>query len=95
MSTNFYHNNPPPTSGRSVVLLYVLDALEQRAKAGYEKYGTPLMTFNGRDALQDAFEEALDLCMYLAQALLEKNENQEREASEDDVMRLLIPRKRR
>jgi hypothetical protein len=30
---------------------------------------------NGRDALLDAYEEALDLACYLKQAILERDEN--------------------
>ena len=29
--------------------------------------------FNGRDALVDAFQEALDLCVYLRQAIYERD----------------------
>lgn len=34
-------------------------------KVGTERYGSALQTFNGRDALQDAAEEARDLYVYL------------------------------
>ena len=34
---------------------------------------TSLQAFNGRDALRDAYEEALDLCQYLRQALYERD----------------------
>lgn len=43
----------------------------RRVQAGFDKYGTFLQTMNGRDALQDAWEEACDLVMYLHQAKLE------------------------
>ena len=39
---------------------------------GLERYGTKLQTFNGRDALWDAYQEALDLVMYLRQAIMER-----------------------
>ena len=45
-----------------------------RARVGQKKYGTRLMTHNGRDALMDAYQEALDLVMYLKQALMEREE---------------------
>ena len=48
--------------------------LATRAREGSRKYGEYLTTHNGRDALQDAYEEALDLCMYLKQALLERDD---------------------
>ena len=39
--------------------------IEVRAEIGEKTYGERLRAFNGRDALWDAYEEALDLCMYL------------------------------
>ncbi len=48
--------------------------IEQRAKIGERKYGERLRPYNGRSALLDAYEEALDLAMYLKQALVEQEE---------------------
>ncbi len=62
----------PPTPGKLTVYEYVLADIAARAEAGKEKYGTYLQTCNGRDALMDAYQEALDLCMYLRQAILER-----------------------
>src|SRR5438105_3055834 len=50
--------------------------LEERSAVGTHKYGRPLSTFNGRQALQDAYEEALDLTQYLKQALMEQEARQ-------------------
>lgn len=47
--------------------------LEARLALGVRTYGTPLRPFNGRDALLDAYEEALDLGCYLRQALYERD----------------------
>ncbi len=47
--------------------------LRYRKQEGIKKYGTPLQAGNGRDALQDAYEEALDLCQYLKQAIIERD----------------------
>lgn len=44
-----------------------------RDHAGSERYGTRLQPFNGRDALIDAYQESLDLCVYLRQALYERD----------------------
>jgi hypothetical protein len=63
---------PPPQGTGSIVLPRVLADLEARAVAGERKYGTRLRTYNGRDALIDAYQEALDLVMYLAQAIIER-----------------------
>jgi hypothetical protein len=40
------------------------------------KYGTPLQTNNGRDALMDAYQEACDMVMYLRQAIAERDEKE-------------------
>ena len=61
----------PPHIGTTRVLDYVLADLKSRAEMGKQKYGHYLETDNGRNALQDAYEEALDMCMYLKQKLLE------------------------
>jgi hypothetical protein len=64
---------PDPQPGRSVVADRVLADIHERAAVGKARYGTPLMTHNGRDALTDAYEEALDLVFYLRQALMERD----------------------
>ena len=66
---------PHPTTGKLTVLDYVLADMAERAAAGFHKYGTHLQTHNGRDALWDAYQEAMDLCMYLRQAILERDGN--------------------
>lgn len=53
----------------------VINDLKTRKLEGIKKYGTPLQAFNHRDALQDAYEEALDLCQYLKQAIEERDAN--------------------
>lgn len=50
---------PQPTTGKLTVLDYVLADLQERSNAGIQKYGTPLQTHNGRDALWDAYQEAM------------------------------------
>lgn len=49
----------------------VWDDLHKRLEKGVETYGTPLTTFNGRNSLLDAYEEVLDLAMYIKQKLME------------------------
>lgn len=51
----------------------VLDDMMRRDNIGRERYGVPLTAHNGRDALWDAYEEALDLCVYLRQAIYERD----------------------
>jgi hypothetical protein len=55
------------------VLPYVLQDFRDKAKVGLEKYGTRLRTNNGRDALADAYQEAVDKVMYLKQRLMEED----------------------
>jgi len=63
-------NQPPPKQTKAKTILpYVLCDLKSRAKNGIM-----LQTDNGREALWDAYQEALDLAMYLRQAILEKYE---------------------
>lgn len=50
----------------------VKEDLEERAKLGQGRYGERLRPFNGRDALIDAYQEALDLACYLRQAIYER-----------------------
>ncbi len=51
--------------------LQVAEDVGLRKEQGIAKYGTCLQPGNGRDAVQDAYEEALDLCQYLRQGLEE------------------------
>lgn len=65
--------------------------IDERTAIGVKKYGEPLHTHNGRSAERDALDESLDLNQYLAQRLMEvedelaaerqKREEAEREAS--------------
>jgi len=50
----------------------VIKDIHERNKIGIQKYGTPLQANNGRDALIDAYQEALDLVVYLRQAIEER-----------------------
>jgi len=45
--------------------------MKARRKMGIEKYGTPLQPNNGRNALIDAYQEVLDLAVYLKQKIIE------------------------
>ncbi len=63
----------PVNNGNPHINDLVINDLKIRKLAGVAKYGTPLQANNGRDALQDAYEEALDLCQYLKQAIEERD----------------------
>lgn len=55
---------PAECGGESVQRMVIAD-IEAREKFGIEKYGTALKAENGRSHLIDAYQEALDLCVYL------------------------------
>ncbi len=63
---------PKKNDNVNIYALVIMDMLE-RAKVGKRKYKTFLQPFNGRDALQDAYEESLDQSMYLKQAIMERD----------------------
>lgn len=63
---------PVLREGVDVQSLVIAD-VEARREMGIAKYGTPLQAHNGRDALMDAYQEALDLACYLRQAIAERD----------------------
>lgn len=63
--------NPKP-NGHTPSWDLVIEDMKKRNEVGTERYGTPLQPFNGRDSLQDAYEEALDLAVYLRNAIEER-----------------------
>ena len=60
-----------PKGAGAPILGMVLADLTNRALEGRQKYGEPLLAHNGRNPLWDAYQEALDLAMYLRQAIEE------------------------
>ena len=71
MSLNEYEPNPVPNESTPIWDL-VKEDINERKEDGIKKYGTPLQAGNGRDALIDAYQEALDLVVYLRQAIEER-----------------------
>lgn len=64
----------PQKNAEKAVWDIVIKDIKQRDRTGAKKYGVRLQPFNGRNALIDAYQEALDLVVYLRQAILEKEE---------------------
>jgi hypothetical protein len=64
---------PVPNDGFDIQSLVMAD-IALRRDFGIAKYGTPLQAHNGRDALVDAYQEALDLAVYLKQMIIERGE---------------------
>jgi hypothetical protein len=59
-------DQPPPIPADTVAVQdLVIADIAERKRVGIERYGTPLQVENGRDHLIDAYQEALDLVMYL------------------------------
>lgn len=50
----------------------VVEDIKGRDDYGIRTYGTRLQPFNGRNALIDAYQEALDLVVFLRQAIYEQ-----------------------
>lgn len=61
----------------------------KRAEVGRERYGTDLMSHNGRNALRDLYEELLDGTMYATQYYLE-TEDEEQKQWALDMVRVLL-----
>lgn len=53
------------------LLTEVLVDMAERDSVGRARYGVPLQAHNGRDALVDAYQEALDMTVYLRQSVAE------------------------
>ena len=68
--------SPKRNSHPEVMKLFLKD-LEERYQEGVRRYGVPLQPFNGRDPLKDAYEEAMDLALYLRQAIYERDNNED------------------
>jgi hypothetical protein len=80
------HQVDPIKNDKPCVQDMVIADIEARKGVGIERYGTVLQPFNGRDALLDAYQEALDLCQYLRQMIYE----QEHTITEKDWVHALL-----
>jgi hypothetical protein len=70
-----YLNNPEPEPQKSdspAIWDLVIEDMKDRDNTCSKKYGTRLQANNGRDPLVDAYQEALDLAVYLRQELYER-----------------------
>lgn len=61
--------------GTEDVAQQVINDMQSRREFGIKKYGRPATPHNGRHALKDAYEEVLDLAVYLKQQLLEDGQS--------------------
>lgn len=56
---------------RRLACRMLIDDMTARDAVGRQRYGVPLQPFNGRAQMVDAYQEALDLCVYLRAAMCE------------------------
>ncbi len=64
---------PPGFSEYPAVVDLVVADMRAKAELGEKKHGDKLRPHNGRDALADAYQEAIDLAKYLRQAIYERD----------------------
>lgn len=65
--------SPVKTDHPGVWALVIAD-MKARDDFGRKKYGTPLQSNNGRDALVDLYQELLDACVYVRQEIEERKD---------------------
>lgn len=67
-------DQPMPTINENPYIQnLVLKDIKARLQLGIERYGIGLQANNGRDMLKDAYEEVLDLTIYLRGVLFERD----------------------
>lgn len=69
---NKYQPDPVPNDSEPLWNLVVKD-MQDRNKFGTQQYGTPLQASNGRDFLQDLYEELLDAVVYIKGCMIERD----------------------
>jgi len=69
----------PVKNNNPAVWDLVLQDMKNRDTLGEKRYGTRLQPFNGRKSLRDAYDEVLDLAVYLRQAIYEMEEKEVQE----------------
>ena len=62
------------------------DDITAREKIGDAEYGQPLLPFNGRNSILDAYEECLDMAVYLRQEIEERKVLSEQIASLQETL---------
>lgn len=70
-------DQPPPTGDGTPIWDLVVDDMRERDNLGRQRYNTPLKSWNGRDALVDAYQEVLDLAVYMRQEIEERKSIQQ------------------
>lgn len=63
---------PVPNDNKGIHFLVAEDIMKRR-ELGISRYGTHLQAHNGRDVLQDIYEELLDAAAYIRQLIEERS----------------------
>ena len=63
---------PTPNKEPAIQDLVMQDMIARKL-LGQKRYGTPLQPHNGRDMMQDLYEELLDACNYIRGAIYERD----------------------
>jgi hypothetical protein len=79
-------DQPLPTVGRECIQDLVIEEMEESKRVGLERYGSVLMTFNGRKGIQDVAEEVRDLHVYV------KTIQREAEADRETLLEVVTDR---
>ena len=82
--------DPDADHGEDIQSMVIAD-IEARRQVGIKRYGQALHVNNGRDGLLDAYEEAVDLCVYLKQVLVEREIEAARTTIIEDELSADIP----
>jgi hypothetical protein len=64
-------DQPLPTEGQENVQDALIGEIEKRKVLGLQRYGRPVQTFNGRNAVRDLLDELLDGATYAMQIQME------------------------
>jgi len=64
---------PPTPNNKPAIQDLVLQDMLARKMIGIQRYGTPLQPHNGRDMMQDLYEELLDACNYIRGMIYERD----------------------
>ena len=75
---------PKANRGPSIHKMVIAD-IEARMELGISRYGVALQAHNGRDVLQDIYEEILDAAVYIKTEMVQRSMSKEEyEALDDD-----------
>lgn len=75
VTQNLSNPQPPPTQNQTHLPSMhdlVIKDFEDRKEFGLRKYGQLLQPHNGRDPIFDAYQEVMDLAVYLRQKIWEE-----------------------